>query len=329
MTLESRGRLNPAAGYAGLAIALLGAVIFGLTNGDVALAPLEVFKILASGPREAADEAFVHAVIWRIRMPRVIVSTIAGAVLAGCGVIFQGALRNPLAEPYTLGVASGAAFGAAAAIVAGLPWVTAASFAGSAAALLLVWFIGHQEGETDAARLILAGVIVGSILGAGLTLMKAIAGDRVAMIVLWLMGGFSAAGWPDVMPLLLSLAVLFLLSLTSTKELDIMASGAEVLSLGVDVTRSRVYLLGASSLAVSFVVSRFGVIGFIGLVVPHLLRLLFGPPHFRLLPLSMLGGGALLCAADTLAKSMNELPVGVLTVLIGGPVFCVLLWKRA
>lgn len=327
-TLDARERLHPLWGYLGLFAALICAILYGLGSGDVKMSLPDIVHMLAAGPRARVEEAFAYTVIWQIRLPRVVASAISGAVLAACGVIFQGVLRNPLAEPYTLGVASGGAFGAACAIVAGLPWVTSAAFAGSMSALFLVWVLGQRDGETDISRIILAGVVIGSILSAGLTLVKALAGDKVALIVLWLMGSFSAANWLDVLPLLLALCILLLFSLSSAKELDIMASGAAGAALGVDVSRARLILLAGTSLAVSFVVSRFGVIGFVGLVVPHLLRILFGPPHFRLLPLSMLGGAALLCAADTFAKGWSELPVGVLTVLIGGPVFCALLWRR-
>lgn len=326
--LEARERIAPLWGYLGLSAALACALLYGLGSGDVEMSLRDVLRVLMAGPKAQTEEAFKLTVIWQIRLPRAAASAIAGAVLAGCGVVFQGALRNPLAEPYTLGIASGGAFGAACAIVAGLPWVTAAAFAGGVSALLLVWILGQRAGEADAARVILAGVIIGSILGAGLTVIKALAGDKVSLIVLWLMGSFSAASSSDILPLALSLAILLLLSLAGAKELDIMASGAPGDALGLDVPRARLLLLTGASLAVSFVVSRFGVIGFVGLVIPHLLRVLFGPPHARLLPLSMLGGAALLCGADTFAKGWNELPVGVLTVLIGGPVFCLLLWNR-
>ena len=326
--LDARERINPLWGYLGLLAALVGAIFYGLGSGDVEMNLLDIVHMLAMGPGAQPEEAFMLTVIWQVRLPRVVASAISGAVLAGCGVIFQGALRNPLAEPYTLGVASGGAFGAACAIVAGLPWVTTAAFIGSMSALFLVWVLGQRDGETDIAHIILAGVVIGSILGAGLTVIKALAGDKVSLIVLWLMGSFSAASWRDALPLVISLAILLLLSLSSAKELDIMASGTSGRALGLDITRTRLILLSGASLAVSFVVSRFGVIGFVGLVIPHLLRILFGPPHFRLLPLSMLGGAALLCAADTFAKGWSELPVGVLTVLIGGPVFCLLLWNR-
>ncbi|MDR3165651.1 MAG: iron ABC transporter permease [Synergistaceae bacterium] len=308
--------------------ALFAAVFCGLYFGDIRMSFAEFFDVLKLGPSAYPGEAFKHSVVWRIRMPRVIVSSISGAVLATSGVIFQAILKNPLAEPYTLGVSSGAAFGASCAILAGMGWVTAAAFFGCAVSLATVMFLGWRGGEFDLSGIILAGVIVGNIFGAGMTLMKAIAGDKVSAIVIWLMGSFSAAGWHDVMPLLTSLLVVLSLCFAYCNELDIFASESDAASLGINVHAARAVLLVGTSFAVSFVVSRFGVIGFVGLIVPHFLRFLFGPAHRGLLAMSLLGGAALLVAADTAAKVWNEMPVGVLTVLVGGPVFCFILWKR-
>jgi iron complex transport system permease protein len=142
------------------------------------------------------------------------------------------------------------------------------------------------------------------------------------------MGSFSDAGWLDFPLISFALLLLLLFSLSLTREMDIMASGTDAASLGLNVERTRILMLSGASLSVSFVVSRFGVIGFVGLVVPHFARILFGPAHHHLITFSLLGGAALLCAADTIAKSYGELPAGVLTVLVGGPVFCFIIWKR-
>ncbi|MDR1472529.1 MAG: iron ABC transporter permease [Synergistaceae bacterium] len=321
-------RLPAAYGYAAVLALLFLAVLSGLCSGDIRMPLSDLFEMLRLGPGARPEDAILHDVVWRIRMPRLLSALISGAVLASGGVIFQAVLRNPLAEPYTLGVASGAAFGAACAISLGGLWLTAASFAGSMGTLFVVWALGERSGDSDRSRLILAGVIVGSILGAGLTLIKALAGERALAIVVWLMGSFADSNWFDCSPLFVGLSVLVIICSVYVQELDIMTSGADGRALGLDVRRTRVILLGGASLAVSFVVSRFGVIGFVGLVVPHLLRILFGPMHHRILPLSFLGGAALLASADAAAKSMNELPVGVLTVLAGGPIFCFILWRR-
>ena len=314
-------------GYVCVLCVLAASIVCGLYFGDVKLTFSDLFVLLGAGPQEVANEAIKHNVIWRIRMPRVIAGVASGAVLASCGVVFQAVLRNPLAEPYTLGVASGAAFGASVAIFAGARWVTAWAFAGSISALAPVWALGWRRGESDVSGVVLAGVITGSILGSCMTLLKAMAGDKLGAIVVWLMGSLSAASWYDAFPMLVALSLALLVS-SFSQELDIMASGADGSHLGMNVPAARMLFLGGTSLAVSCVISRFGVIGFVGLVVPHLLRILFGPSHRHLAPLSILGGGALLCAADIAAKAMGELPVGVLTVLLGGPVFCFILWKR-
>jgi iron complex transport system permease protein len=321
-------RLPIVCGYAAAALALFAAVICGLYFGDVKITLGELLTMLSLGPNAVVEEAIKYSVVWRMRLPRVIAATMSGAVLASSGVVFQAVLHNPLAEPYTLGIASGAAFGASIGIYLGLDWVTLAAFIGGIATLLIVWVLGERREDPDVSGIILAGVIAGSILGACMTLLKALAGDKLGAIVVWLMGSFSAASWSDTRPLFLALCIALIFCCYFTQELDIMASGVDGGSVGMDISRTRILVLGGASLAVSFVVSRFGVIGFVGLVVPHLVRILFGPPHRHLLPISLLGGAALLCAADTLAKSLDELPAGVLTVMIGGPVFCFILWRR-
>jgi iron complex transport system permease protein len=321
-------RLPVFPGYCAAAGTLLGALLCGLYFGDVHLSFGELAGILRAGPFAIMDEAIKHGVVWRIRVPRISASAISGAILAMSGVIFQAVLRNPLAEPYTLGVSSGAAFGASLAIYLGWRWISPAAFIGSALSLFTVLALGERKNDSDISRIILSGVIVGNILGAALTLLKAIAGDKLSAIVMWLMGSFSDAGWADSLPVTFSLLLLLLFSVSLTREMDIMASGADGTSLGLNVERTRILLLSGASLSVSFVVSRFGVIGFVGLVVPHFVRILFGPAHRHLIALSLLGGAALLCAADTIAKGFGELPAGVLTVLVGGPVFCFIIWKR-
>jgi iron complex transport system permease protein len=207
------GRFPTYIGYAGAVCALFAAIICGLYFGDVKMSLAELLEVLKLGPLPYPSETFTHGVVWRIRMPRVIAASISGAVLAASGVIFQAALKNPLAEPYTLGVSNGAAFGASCAILAGIGWITPAAFLGCTAALAAVMLLGWRGLESDLSGIILAGVIVGNIFGAGMTLMKAIAGDKVSAIVFWLMGSFSAAGWQDVMPLLMSLFVVLSLCL--------------------------------------------------------------------------------------------------------------------
>jgi len=322
-------RFPSAVGYALCLVLLTGAALSGLYFGDISVTWSELFRILSEGRLSLTDEPIKASLIWRIRVPRVLAAAMSGAILASCGVIFQAVLRNPLSEPYTLGVASGAAFGAAMAIFLGSRWVTPYAFFGSALALAAVIALGGKGDDDDISGVILAGVIVGSIMSSGQTLLRAIAGERLSAMVMWLMGSFAAAGQFDLPVLCVAFLVTAIIGISFVHELDIMSSGDDGTHLGVDVARVRMALLTGASLAVSIVVSRFGVIGFVGLVAPHLFRIVFGPSHGRLLMMSSMGGAALLVAADTLAKGLNELPVGVLTVLIGGPVFCFILWRRS
>ena len=317
-----RGRVLAAS--AALGCLTGGALLCGLLVGEWPLTAGEVLRLLREGPGGAPGDP-AASVLWSIRLPRTAAAFASGAVLAGAGVLFQAALRNPLAEPYTLGVASGGAFGAACAILLGLSATAHAAFAGSLGALGLVWLLGRRG---DATRMVLAGVVVGSLLGAALTLLKALAGEKVAAIVLWLLGSFSGATWSQAALAAAGAGVCALVGLASWRELDILASGAPARSLGVDEDRVRLRLLLGGSLATSLVVSQFGVVGFVGLLGPHLLRFCVGPGHRALVPLSLVGGGALLVLADAGARILEELPVGVLTALMGGPLFCVLLWRR-
>ena len=276
--------------------------------------------IPASDPRSV--------IVLFIRLPRALAASTVGAVLAGSGAVFQGVLLNPLAEPYTLGVATGAAFGASLAITLRIPLIAPFAFAGGLAALGLVWILGRGGRDSSSStRLILAGVIVGSVLGAGITLIKALAGDQVGVIVLWLLGSFSLSSWSNVAWSLASALLVLFLGLFWARDMDVISSGANPRSLGVDDTKAIGLLLFGTSLATAISVSISGIIGFVGLVVPHLVRLVSGPSHARLIPLSMLGGALLLLLADTIARSLGELPVGVITALIGGPVFCFLIWR--
>jgi iron complex transport system permease protein len=315
------------AGYGSSLSALFLAVLCGLYFGDMKVAVGDLLGILLSGP-SATDEPIKTALIWQFRIPRVLSAAMSGAILATGGAIFQAALRNPLSEPYTLGVASGASFGASLAIFAGAKFVMPFAFAGSALALLAVLSIGEKNGGDDVSGVILAGVIVASVMGAGQTLIRSIAGQKLEAMVIWIMGSFSAATRTDLPFLGLACTITLLICVSYMPELDIMASGRDGAHIGIDVKTTRLVMLSGVSLAVSIVVSRFGVIGFVGLVAPHIFRILFGPSHGTLLPLSAIGGAALMVAADAIAKSLSELPVGVLTVLLGGPFFCFILIKR-
>lgn len=308
-----------------LTASLAAVLLWVISIGEVRIPAGDVMDVIR-GVIPASDPRSV--IVLFIRLPRALAASTVGAVLAGSGAVFQGVLLNPLAEPYTLGVATGAAFGASLAITLRIPLIAPFAFAGGLAALGLVWILGRGGLDSSSStRLILAGVIVGSVLGAGITLIKALAGDQVGVIVLWLLGSFSLSSWSNVAWSLASALLVLFLGLFWARDMDVISSGVNPRSLGVDDTKAIGLLLFGTSLATAISVSISGIIGFVGLVVPHLVRLVSGPSHARLIPLSMLGGALLLLLADTIARSLGELPVGVITALIGGPVFCFLIWR--
>jgi iron complex transport system permease protein len=268
---------------------------------------------------------------------------VAGAALGLSGAVFQGLLLNPLADPYTLGVSSGAAFGASLVLVGAmaLPWAkflatpmapAVGAFAFSILTLRLVIALASDSDQRlSPTSLILAGVILSAILSAGISFIKYLAGDQVSNIIFWLLGSFQARTWADAGLVLLFFVPALLLSLASATDLNIMTLGFKSAeTLGVNTSAVRLRLLAAASLAASASVAVAGIIGFVGLIVPHLVRLVTGPDHRSLLPLSALGGAVILCAADTLVRAFlpGEIPVGVLTALLAGPAFMVIFRRK-
>jgi iron complex transport system permease protein len=276
------------------------------------------------------------AVVWELRLPRIIVAMLAGAGLSATGAIFQSLLQNPLADPYTLGISTGAAFGASLAIFLNIALIPAlppslAALCFAALTLALVLLIARQGGGLASANLIMAGIIVGAILSAGISFLKMLSGENVGAIVFWLMGSLSARDWNDALLLALVVPAALAPAMVFASDLNILALGSRSAeSLGVPVKRIRLLylLLGAAMTAVC--VSVCGVIGFVGLVAPHLLRMGITSDNRLLLPLSALLGGLLLCAADTCARLLSggEIPVGVLTTLLGGPFFLFIFIRR-
>jgi iron complex transport system permease protein len=267
-------------------------------------------------------------VVWDVRLPRILTAAAVGMGLALSGTVFQGLLLNPLADPYTLGVSAGAAFGASVALVFGLHGmlaVPASAFLGAGLTLAAVIALSATEGGIHRHNLILSGVIVAAILSAGLSFMKYLADEKVAAIIFWLMGSFVSRTWLDVgvtwLVTLLGLAV----AVYYARDLNVMALGERsATALGVQTSRVRLILLCTASLVTAVCVSVSGIIGFVGLIVPHLMRFFTGPDNRILVPISALGGAVLLLAADTVTRVYlpGEIPIGVLTALIGGPVFC-------
>jgi iron complex transport system permease protein len=291
---------------------------------------------LASPPADRTTEV----VVWGIRLSRVVLSALVGSLLAVAGVVFQGLLLNPLADPFTIGVSTGAAFGVALLVMLGaggsywgLSPLPLGALAGALVSLAAVIALSRDGGKIRKESLILAGIVVSTFLSALISLVKSLDEESLSAIVFWIMGSFSGRGWVHVGFVLPYAAAGLLLIARHSRELDIMALGEESSHyLGVAVSRVRLELLLGASLLTAGAVSVSGVIGFVGLVVPHLMRLLAGPAHGRLLILSALCGSLTLLWADVAARvilpSGQELPVGVVTALLGGPFFFYLLKSR-
>jgi iron complex transport system permease protein len=298
-----------------------------LAAGSIAVAAGDVLSALFGQPAPGAD------VVLQLRLPRALAAFACGGLLALAGALMQVLLRNPLADPYILGISGGAGVGALFAMLLGLPalGIDGLAFAGALGAMLLVFGLAHGDGSWTQTRLLLTGVIVAAGCGALVALMLAVAPeDRLRGMLFWLMGDLAQA--TDTWPPLLVLAAALALAMPFARELNLLARGLlQAQALGVAVSRLRyaVYLL--ASLATAAAVTTAGSIGFVGLVVPHLVRLATGHDQRLLLPASVLAGGSLLVLADTLARTLiapQQLPVGVLTALIGVPIFLFLLSRQ-
>lgn len=310
-----------------------GIAIASLMVGASEISPGDVLEVLAGG-----GEATARTIVLELRLPRTMLALIVGGALALAGAVFQALLRNPLAEPYILGVSGGAAIGAVTAMVflgaAATAWtLPAAAFAGAVVSIALVFRIASGVGRTlDPRVLLLAGVMVGAFFNAAILLLLTTSDtETFRSAIFWMMGSLSTATWPSVSLLftyfLPSSALLLLLA----RPLNLLAVGEETaLYLGIRVERVKRTAYVLASLLVGASVAVAGVIGFIGLVMPHALRMLWGADHRLLLPGSVLAGGAFLLAADTVARTIAapaELPVGVVTALVGVPIFVALLTR--
>jgi iron complex transport system permease protein len=319
---------------------LLAALVAGVAAGSVFVPPGDTLAILAyrllgvGGERTWPDAA--ETIVIDLRLPRVLTAMIVGAGLAVAGTALQGLFRNPLADPYVLGTASGAALGAALAVlipvrslVLEFGLLHGLAFAGALGAVTLVYQLARTSGLAPMTGLLLTGYAIGSLLAAGLALAMYASGTGLRQIFAFLLGGFAAASWVRLAvaaPLIgVGIAAIFL----RARSLNGLLLGDETAAhLGIDVRRERALLLGFASLVTAAGVAISGLVGFVGLVVPHVVRLLVGPGARLVLPLSALFGASLLAAADLIARLFGEIPVGVVTAMIGAPFFLVLL-RRA
>jgi iron complex transport system permease protein len=324
-----------------LAMALITVIVVSTGMGYIKIPVFAVVKIILAGISgqlslvEGFDKIF-PVVVMDVRLPRILTAAAVGGGLAISGVVFQGILLNPLADPYTLGVSAGAAFGASLALLLnlgllGLYSVPVFAFIGAVGTLLFVIYLSSSSGGVSSNNLILSGIIVAAILSAGISFLKYIADEQVAVIIFWLMGSFGSKTWIDVSLTLLFVGSGFCVFLYFARDLNLMSLGNRTASsLGVDTRRVTIILLVTASLVAAICVSVSGIIGFVGLLVPHMMRLLTGPDNRRLVPVSLLAGAILLLGADTVTRAVlpSEIPIGVLTALIGGPFFCYVFRKQ-
>jgi len=346
----ARRRLAPALLVSLLAFAVLVVAAAGI--GSVAIGPGDVMAATLRGAEASLRAAVglpnaavehldgvqrVHdTIVWQIRLPRVALAALVGAALALAGAGFQGVFRNPLADPYLLGAASGAGFAAALVMVAGSGAlllgrfsVPVAAFLGATATVALVVALARRGWSLPVVPLILAGVVVGSSLAAGTSFVLLAAREQATGILTWLLGSLAFASWErvgSVAPLVVVAAVAML---AAARALDVLQLGERAAAqLGVTVEVLKFGVVAAGTLATAAAVSVAGVIGFVGLIVPHAVRLALGPDHRRLLPVAAVWGAGFLVLADLVARTViapAEIPVGIVTALVGAPVFLVLL----
>ncbi len=323
----------------------VGASLLGLLASSVMVSPETVFAILAKHVLRWTWQADIpislDLIIWNIRAPRVVLGLLIGASLSLAGAAFQGLLRNPLADPYIIGVSSGASLGAVIVLFfqfslwgLGAFTLPITAIIGGFVALVLVFGMTHLSSRSLAVEtIILSGVIMTSFMSAIVSLIIALSQrEDMSQILYWLMGNVGMRGWSYVQLLLPFALVGALLLLIHVRELNALALGeSSAEHLGVNVRRKKALILIGASLLTGASVAVSGAIGFVGLVIPHLVRLVTGPDHRHVLPLSMLIGGAYLVLADLLARTVispRELPIGVITALIGAPVFAFLLIRQ-
>jgi iron complex transport system permease protein len=338
------GRIRPGRALAVAAVLLLAAVVTGVSVGPAGLSPSQVADaLLVRLPWHPAISvpAINVAIIWQLRLPRVVLGGLVGCMLAGGGAAYQGVFRNPLADPYLLGVAAGAGLGATAVIVTGASsgLLAPAAFAGGIGAVVLTYALGAGAGQRSAApgagstaSILLAGIAVAALLTAAQTYLQQQHAQDLQAVYSWILGGLSLASWHQVTVILPYVAVSAAVLLAHRRHLDVLRVGeTEAASLGVDVARLRLIVVVAATLGCAAAVAVSGLIGFVGIIVPHTVRLTAGASYRIVLPVSMVGGAAFLILADVAARTLQapaEVPIGVITAAAGAPFFLFVLRSR-
>jgi cobalamin transport system permease protein len=318
------------------------AILLAVALGPVAIPWRTIVAVVAHRLGAPVDRTWTDAVatiVWDLRLPRALLGALVGANLAGAGTVLQGLLRNPLADPFVIGVSAGAAVGATAAIAVGvsatgigLIALPVLAFAGAITATVLVYGLARRGADAPVEDLLLAGVAVSAFFGAAVSAIQVLSGASAQRVLFWLMGGLSGAGWPQVAITTPFAAVGLLVAWLYARDLNALLLGDETAqSMGVDVPGARRALIASSAVMAASAVAVAGLIGFVGLIVPHMVRLVIGPDHRRLIPAAAVGGAVLVVLADTgarLGPSGTELPVGIITAALGAPFFLFILRRH-
>ena len=326
-----------------LVIVLIFSIAFFSAIGTADINPMDSFRVIGSKIpiiKNYVDIGHIKSshetIIWSIRLPRILLGVLVGASLSMAGAAFQGMFKNPMADPYVMGISSGAALGATIGIVFqvninffNMSSISIFAFIGAIIAVLLVYNIARVKNKIPITTLLLSGIAVGQFLTAIMSVLMVLYSKDMSKIIYWTMGGLAGKGWEPLMgisiPTILSMGLMLLFA----RDLNIMLTGEEsAQSLGVDVEKTKVYILILGTFMTSMVVSVSGIIGFVGLIIPHMVRIIIGPDHRILLPASALAGGIFIIITDTIARTIIspiEIPVGIITALFGGPFFIYLL----
>jgi iron complex transport system permease protein len=328
--------------FPGLVALLIGSALVAVAVGAVWISPWTSVRLFAwklhVGGRPAGVPASTDVILFQLRLPRVLLAAVVGAGLAAAGAVFQALFRNPMADPAIIGVSSGAALGAIVVILAGGGaalggmGVSAAAFLGALATAFLVYRLARLGPSVQVATLLLAGIAVAAIISAVISLAMTFSGQQIRLIYFWLLGGLGARGWQSLAaagPFVLAGTVV---AMGTARDLNLTALGEERASqLGLEVERVKTLMLATGALLTAAAVSVAGLIGFVGLMTPHILRLVVGADHRRLIPASILGGAAFMILADLAARTVvspEEIPVGAVTAVLGGPFFLYLLRRE-
>lgn len=326
-----------------LSLGLILSIGFFSVIGTANISAIDTFRIVGSKTPiiknyiDIADIEKSHqTIIWSIRLPRVLLGVLVGSSLAMAGTAFQGIFKNPMADPYVIGISSGAALGASIAIILGIniafiniSTISIFAFIGALLAVFTVYNIARIKNKVPVTTLLLAGIGIGQFLTAIMSFLMVIYNKDMAKIIYWTLGSLAGKGWYPLIKMTIPIVISMIFINFFARDLNIMLTGEEsAQSLGVDVEKTKVYILILGTFMVSMVVSIAGIIGFVGLIIPHIVRIILGPDNRILLPASALVGGIFMVSADTIARTVIspvEIPVGIITALFGGPFFLYLL----